>query len=481
MVVAVEWQFNFLRRRFDQLTFSNTFEHFVSAQESYQNLRQHVESFDSSFVSHPALIQAIDSINHQLDLIEDSLMEYIQRVQIISKWATYHLPEYELSTLVNITWDIDQLPLNERNTWVLPHGYSLSNSETDLSKDVEYLKNASRAILTSKYFYSLTRDVVESFAEIRRSTTITLLNVVDPFDTKLVNNLEITVYLIVGLLVSTVLCCFFIVLSGLKQKLKASHVKQKISFPVMVNYTKQYVVSLSILFIVLSMFYFGSLIGFTQLRSLPRLIQDYGTRSALITRSTNDVVSALIDSEQQVHYLNNAKISLHSLTRLHHALVVNHIDDDFKQTELLFDSKFIKNSKAITSVDENHGLHSFLINYINFAELFATQDISIDYSNSSPDLANLLVHFDTLYEMSLEAIDNIHSYSIKQIDFFSTYIMVVFIAFIVVLTTSYVFVFRTMLKDLKEEEVLTLEFLEMIPEGIMSKISGIQSFLATIQ
>ncbi|KAL0244340.1 hypothetical protein GEMRC1_008424 [Eukaryota sp. GEM-RC1] len=249
----------------------------------------------------------------------------------------------------------------------------------------------------------------------------------------------------------------------------------------MVNYTKQYVVSLSVLFIILSMFYFGSLIGFTQLRPLPRLIQDYGTRSALITRSTNDVVSALIDSEQQVHYLNNAKISLHSLTRLHHALVVNHIDKDFKQTELLFDSKFIKNSKAISSLDENHGLHSFLINYINFAELFATQDISIDYSNSSPDLANLLIHFDTLSEMSLEAIDNIHSYSIKQIDVFSTYIMVVFIGFIVVLATSYVFVFRTMLRDLKEEEVLTLEFLEMIPEGIMSKISGIQSFLATIQ
>ncbi|KAL0244208.1 hypothetical protein GEMRC1_008293 [Eukaryota sp. GEM-RC1] len=172
MVVAVEWQFNFLRRRFDQLTVSNTFEHFVSAQESYQTLRQHVASFDSSFVSHPALIQAIDSINHQLDLIDGRLMEYIQRVQIIATLATYHLPEYESSTLVNISWDIDQLPLNERNTWVLPHGYSLSNSETDLSKEVEYSKNTSRAILTSKYFQSLTRDVVDSLAEIRKLSII---------------------------------------------------------------------------------------------------------------------------------------------------------------------------------------------------------------------------------------------------------------------------------------------------------------------
>ncbi|KAL0235129.1 hypothetical protein GEMRC1_001711 [Eukaryota sp. GEM-RC1] len=348
MVVAVEWQFNFLRRRFDQLTFSNSFEHFVSAQESYQILRHHVASFDSSFVSHPALIKAIDSINAQLDLIEDRLMEFIQRVQIISKLATYHLPEYKLSTLVNITWNIDQLPLNERNTWNLPHGYSLSNSEIDLSKEIEYLNNVSRAVLTSKYFHSVTRDVVDSFAEIRRSTTITLLNVIQPFDTKLVHNLEDTVYLVVGLLVSTVLCCFFILISGLKQKLKASHVTQKISFPVMVNYTKQYVVSLSILFIVLSMFYFGSLIGFTQLRPLPRLIQDYGTRSALITRSTNDVVSALVDSDQRAHYLNNAKISLHSLTRLHHALVVNHIDNDFKQTELLLTVNLSRTLKLST-------------------------------------------------------------------------------------------------------------------------------------
>ncbi|KAL0236162.1 hypothetical protein GEMRC1_002744 [Eukaryota sp. GEM-RC1] len=94
-------------------------------------------------------------------------------------------------------------------------------------------------------------------------------------------------------------------------------------------------------------------------------------------------------------------------------------------------------------------------------------------------MANLLDQYDTLSESSLEAIDNIHSYSISRISFFSTYILIVFIAFIVVLSISYVFVFRTMLKDLREEEYLTLEFLEMIPGGIMSKISGIQSYFVT--
>ncbi|KAL0245286.1 hypothetical protein GEMRC1_009365 [Eukaryota sp. GEM-RC1] len=478
-VVNVEWEFNF-RRRFDQLAFSNNFEHFELGEISYQTLLEHVDSLSSTdFVSHPALDNAIESINRQLNLIEDRLMDYIERVQIMSKLATFYLPEYQLSSLVNITWDIDQLPLSERHTWNLPHGYSLTNSETDLTNSDEYLKNVSRAILTSKYFYTLSRDLVESFAEIRRSTTNTLIDIVDPFDAKFVFNLEIAAYLVVALLVATVLCCFFIILSGRKERPKASHVKQKISFPAMNNYTKQYVLSLAILFVILSLFYIGSLIGFTQLRPLPRLIQDYGTRTALVTRIANDVISAFIQPEQQIYYLNNAQIRIRDLLHLHHSLVVNHVDADFHQTKLLFDSKYDDTTRSFSDLDDNHGLHSLIINYINFAELFAIQDSSLDYSNSSPDLVNLLVYFDSIAEMSLESIDNLHTFSINRIAFFSTYVLVVFIAFIVVLSISYIFVFRKMLKDLHEEEFLILEFLEMIPEDILTQEGGIQNFFAT--
>ncbi|KAL0237811.1 hypothetical protein GEMRC1_012285 [Eukaryota sp. GEM-RC1] len=403
----------------------------------------------------------------------------MRRVLVISKLATYHLPEYQLSTLVNTTWDIDQLPLSERNTWKLPHGYSLSNSETDLAKDVEYLKNASRAIVTSKYFYSLTRDLVESFAELRRSTTYTLIYIVDDFDSQFTFNLELSVYLIIALLISSILFCFFILLSGLKERPKASHVKQKISFPAMVTYTKQYIISLSVLFILLSMFYFGSLVGFTQLRPLPRLIQDYGERTALITRTTNDIVSAYVEPEQQRYFLNNAQISLRNLLRLHHSLVVNHVDGDSEQTKLLFDSKLDDYSRSFNTLEDNHGFHNLLINFVNSAELISIQDTSLDFSNSSPDLANLLVDYDTLSEMSLESIDNLHNYSVGRVSFFSTYVMIIFITFIVVLLISYIFVFRKMLKDLQEEELMTLEFLEMIPEDVLSQVSVIQNYFVT--
>ncbi|KAL0238537.1 hypothetical protein GEMRC1_013010 [Eukaryota sp. GEM-RC1] len=335
-VVDLEWQFNFVRRRIDLLTFDDVFVHFALAQNAYQILLQHIVSLRSGeLVSHPAFDDVIDSISHQLDLMDESVSDYVDRVRIISKLATYHLPEYQLSTLVNITWDIDHLPLSERNTWNLPHGYSVSNSETDLENDVEYLKNVSRAILTSKYFYSLTRDLVESFADIRRSTTYTLIETVDEFNDQFTFELQITVYLVIALLISSVIFCFYIIFSGLKEREKAPHIKQKISFPAMVNYSKQYILSLSVLFILLSMFYLGSLIGFTQLRPLPRLIQDYGQRSALITRTTNDIVSAFIEPEQQLYYLNNAQVSYSSLLRLHHSLVVNHVDGDSEQTKLL--------------------------------------------------------------------------------------------------------------------------------------------------
>ncbi|KAL0237804.1 hypothetical protein GEMRC1_012278 [Eukaryota sp. GEM-RC1] len=411
----------------------------------------------------------------ELDLLDDRLSDYVQRALIIAKLSTYHLPEYQLSTLVNITWDIDQLPLSERNTWKLPHGYSLSNSETDLAKDVEYLKNVSRAILTSKYYYSLTRDLLDSFTKLRRMTAEMKRDVVGEYDTSFVFDMALSLYLIIGLLVSVVLFCFFILLSGLKERPKASHVKQKISFPAMVTYTKQYIVSLSVLFILLSMFYFGSFVGCTQLRPLPRLIQDYGERTALITRTTNDIVSAFVEPEQQLYFLNNAQISFRNLLRLHHSLVVNHVDGDSEQTKLLFDSKLDDNSRSFNTLEDNHGFHNLLINFVNSAELISIQDTSLDYSDSSPDLANLLVDYDTLSEMSLESIDNLHNYSFGRVSFFSTYVLIIFIAFIVVLVISYIFVFRKMLKDLQEEESMTLEFLEMIPEDVLSQVSVIQN------
>ncbi|KAL0238466.1 hypothetical protein GEMRC1_012939 [Eukaryota sp. GEM-RC1] len=479
-VVDIEWNFNSIRRRMDLLLFADNFDHFAVGEQSFNNLIGFVELFQSGdLTSHPALDEAVDSISQQLDLIDDQLMDYMRRVLVISKLATYHLPEYQLSTLVNITWDIDQLPLNERNTWNLPHGYCLSNSEADLENDVEYLKNVSRAIMTSKYFYSLTRDLVESFADIRRSTTYTLMETVDEFNDQFTFNMDVAVYFVIALLITLVVFCFFIILSGLKEKPKASHIKQKISFPAMVNYTKQYILSLSVLFTLLSMFYLGSLIGFTQLRPLPRLIQDYGQRSALITRTTNDVVSAFIEPEQQLYYFNNAQVSYSSLLRLHHSLVVNHVDGDSEQTKLLFDSKLDDSSKSFNNLQDHHGLHNLLINFVNSAELFTIQDISLDYSDSSPDLANLLVDYDTLSEMSLESIDNLHNYSISRVSFFSTYVLIIFIAFIVVISISYIFVFRKMLKDLQEEELMTLEFLEMIPEDILSQVAVIRHFFAT--
>ncbi|KAL0238362.1 hypothetical protein GEMRC1_012835 [Eukaryota sp. GEM-RC1] len=479
-VVDIEWHFNSIRRRTELLVFSGKFEHFSMGERLYNNLIGLIASFSSGeLTSHPALNEVVDSISLHLDLIDDKLKDYIWRILVASKLATYQLPQYQSSNLVNITWDIDQLPLSERYTWKLPHGYSLSTSETDLVKGDEYLKNASRAILTSNYFNSLTRDLVESFADIRRTTTSTLKDTVDEFNNQYSFELELSAYLLIALLISVVIFCCLVVLYGLKKTKKAAHVEQKVSFPAMVVYTKQYIVTLSVLFILLSMFYIGSLIGFTQLRPLPRLIQDYGQRSALITRTTNDIVSAFVEPEQQVYYLNNAQISYTNLLQLHHSLVVNHVDGDSEQTNLLFNSKLDDNSRSFNNLEDNHGLHNLLITFVNSAELFSIQDISLNYSISSPDLASLLVDYDTLSEMSLESIDNLHSYSISRVSFFSTYVLIIFIAFIVVISISYIFVFRKMLKDLQEEELMTLEFLDMIPEDALSKVEVIRHFFAT--
>ncbi|KAL0228059.1 hypothetical protein RCL1_004202 [Eukaryota sp. TZLM3-RCL] len=384
-----------------------------------------------------------------------------------------HLPEF---SELDVTWDIPSLSFREQSKWVLPNNLQLTNEADDLALSSEELHELAMAVVSSRDFADFTDKIVDEFNELRSWTMTEIGDILADLVSKERDQIFYSNIAVIVLILFLVIMTIIFYLASIPKKIKHTHIKQRVPIPEIQTYTKQYIVSLTILFLVLLFFFFVSFITISKVEDFPQLLSMAGERTALVSSITADILQHYSIASNYDRFLHFAYQKSDQLILLNRILTNEQLKTSSQQSMLLFHSNYDDYSRDFgNSTGEFHGLHALLLHFaLDVHRMSLRED---DISIGSPLFTDVIENSVPLISACLDSIDYYYNYAVGVIRYYSIMLLSVFIAFVVLLGLVFVFVFWRMLKQLQKAETITLEFLDMIDDEIVAQVDVIRNYL----
>ncbi|KAL0249369.1 hypothetical protein GEMRC1_004601 [Eukaryota sp. GEM-RC1] len=356
--VDAEWNFNSVRRRAHLLPFLGDFDHYLIGNSSYHVLLDLFDWFHTAALNESLLSSVFNEMSDFASGIQPQLDEFVKRFTIAGKLVASLSTVDPIYDFDNVTWNFQDLLLSEEDFWRLPCGdLSLTNDSFDLQRSDEDKLELALCLVSSRHFRSISTGIASQLQKFRQDVATSLLGVSATSLSSFHSSMYLLFNILMALIVLVFFFCLFFIVFGLPERQKETHVQQVISFALVNYFTRQYILSLLALFLILSAFYLGSLFAFSHLRPFPELMMKYGQRSSLPGEITALLANSFVEDSRSEEILDIAFEKNIKLLRLHHSLVVNFIDDDKRQSELLFDTQFPDLKRSYESYEAGHGLH----------------------------------------------------------------------------------------------------------------------------
>ncbi|KAL0239856.1 hypothetical protein GEMRC1_009964 [Eukaryota sp. GEM-RC1] len=433
------------------------------------NLQENLELFSHSQICDDAVLGELCSkILSQSDAISARFPAIMERILIS---ARLKLSSLEIGThnLSHITWTEQS---TSGATWSLPNDLRLSNTDFDLDLDSESKSLLSMAILSSRSYEQMTADVANLFGNLREFTVASLQSLLRDHVNQIRQYSLLVLILIVVVISLSLFLGFYIgiykdfvayLLSGNQNNHGKNIIKQKVNVATVRRFSKHCVYALSVLFVILVLFFSFSVYSFLSLSRYPKYFSDIGRRSALVPMITSQLSRGCADPfsmETAFYYASNYASDL---MKRHHELVPGLIHTGLQQTSLLFDSSDDDFDQLLENFNfEQNGMHSLLYYFVDNVKKFTGKEADIESSCSASHVQTIISTGHLLTKMSIKSIDLFFNFVSDQRHLYSNVLLIIFLSFIVTLVVCYFFVFRKMLSTLEAEEETTLSFLDML-------------------
>ncbi|KAL0241452.1 hypothetical protein GEMRC1_006687 [Eukaryota sp. GEM-RC1] len=373
---------------------------------------------------------------------------YIEDVAITLAASGFDIPEMIIGR--SLEWNFS----NQSDYWHFKTTFDYidwssfySNNSHDLSLTVYNQIRLAQSILVSDIYYQvLIRDYE------------LLVGISVAFDTssaEIIQNSESTFnsnfFSLIGVLF---ISCFLITISIIlfyfslsEQSIKKLHVKEKLVFAAMKVLKIKYILALTFLAVLISLFYYLAI--FMSLESIPRVNSMWlaGERFIMTKRVTgNSLILLDNDSPLQssiVSFIAEQLREKHLQLLFGDDELLGSIGVDLDQDLMLFDSGFSLNSSILTS-----GIHVLFENFIQISRELASFDTVIDGNN--PLLHDLISQSRTLSTLLYESLAVYRDDSQSFLNRFRNLVVIVFFAILVVILLEYFFIFRTMINQLSK-------------------------------
>ncbi|KAL0236569.1 hypothetical protein GEMRC1_003151 [Eukaryota sp. GEM-RC1] len=475
-LIQTEFLFHGIKRT-PQVMAYEEIDYFPRFSGRLDDMRDNMEQLMSSEKCDPKVLGSLcEQIASQSSAISSRLPTIMQRIQISARLKLSAL-NIETHNLSHVTWTEES---TSDPSWTLPWDLALTNTEDDLNKDAEAKSLLAMGLLSSRDYEEMTSDIAGMFNSLR-GLTVNYLTDILKREAGNVDLFSSVVVVAIGLTIAfLIMFAVFFLIAGRKRRDSMSIIQQKVRIASVEKFTKHYVYALTGLFILLLFFFAFSITSFISISSFPEHFTELGHRAALVPVVNTHIARGCSNPEVMNLAFNDALDSASQLLRAHNDLVPLLIKTGNRQSSLLFDTSFEDAERYFSDSDNNHGMHSLLNYFVDNVKKFANQEANIDCSCDGEYFKGILRAGHLLTNMSFHSIDYFFDYISNQRVFFSTSLLIIFIVFVVLLVVCYVFVFRTMLCTLDNEETTTLSFLDMLSDGALQQSNLLKTYLSAL-
>ncbi|KAL0228116.1 hypothetical protein RCL1_004259 [Eukaryota sp. TZLM3-RCL] len=272
--------------------------------------------------------------------------------------------------------------------------------------------------------------------------------------------------------------------SSLTRRLQAcrmNHVKQMVKIHLVKQLLIRAFFAMTIIAVLLTLLSLVSINKISLVQPLPHSLRLAANRLALCSELAYYCSEAVENSNSRDALVDIVLSTARLVRDSHNALLFEPLVPGLQPTvgradlqdELLFAADLVTSNGSL-------GLHVLLDSYLTAAEQFALMVGTAEFNFENPLLSYIYTTLPQVSHYLLDSIDY-YEYEINE-EVKTSYwtVRLIFLLFGLAIIASYVFVFRRMLKDLRDEEESTTMLLDMFPDGALDGVSGVQQFLATI-
>ncbi|KAL0221843.1 hypothetical protein RCL1_001697 [Eukaryota sp. TZLM3-RCL] len=428
-----------------------------------------------------------NSLKLSLNILHEELKSLENTINIVNSvaFSLHNLPLILAPELIDFTWDITSR-----------HDYHLlivsglinslyNNTEFDLnfrSKDSK--KNLITFMLNSRNYYDTVSKIstqrIEYFTQFLTSNIEKLIDVEYEKTILYFYTALFLFFLIIG---SVVLMGLY-VYNQTHTIRESFTIQQTIKIEMTVKFTRQYIVALSILSLLLVAFFVVGFYFLLILQPRPLELTIAGSRLSLVSESLAVYYSMLAEPETSESRVLDLNKRLDDLISAHSNLIYiaqsGLLDASANRyspmTTLLFNTQYNTNFTG----DGNNGLDFLLNRFISMLQSIAKREIS-QLSFNSVETSSLHQMQGPLNSLCLDALDLYLAETTNQVTTFKTVVSAFLVVFIVVALAEYFFVFRNMLCRLQSEEDLSRDLIAMIPSSVTESSSVIRDYIASME
>ncbi|KAL0220749.1 hypothetical protein RCL1_000603 [Eukaryota sp. TZLM3-RCL] len=479
-VIDSEWFFLSIKRRAQIFAYEWEIAHFGP-------MLDHAAQSTSMLtkISSKSLCDGAKEMQHVCDKLSPladtvlSLIHPFTNVASMSAKLKYSTLSSNVDTrLENIEWNISEITVAQRPMFDLPGGLSLTTTNHDMSLSLLERHELAMGLVSTRFFEQTSDTILARFGDMRNLVLDAFAVSFESFFDLISSYNSLVIYLVSAWLVVFSIVVVIVYVSGSPEKVEYSHIKQRIREASIEKYTRQYVVALSGLAIVLLFFVGFSIYAFSSFVSYPQVLTLAGKRAALASGIVSDVVQYSSRPEEAKLVVNRVSEGIEELLRTHNLLVLYQISANEEQESLLFSSNYNDESRSHLNVSAHFGLHSLLVQFVLRSRTFVA-DYRAGNENLYPIVEELVYLGISLEHLSLDSLDIFFKHFESTTQMFSRFAWIIFIIFVALLVISYLASFRVMLKKLEEEEHTTLQFLDMLSDSAAMSVDVIRDFMSS--
>ncbi|KAL0213388.1 hypothetical protein RCL1_007014 [Eukaryota sp. TZLM3-RCL] len=472
--IRSEWFYLSVKRRAQLFAYEKDLSNLAPLITSQSNTKNYLEIFKRRQLCN---LDSLNSICDDLVVLANSLEEQLKLPELahnISIKLKLNTLNQSNSHYNDITWDSQSFSTEEINYFnSLPDGLSLTSSNHDLNLPLSHQESLSMAVVSSRAYEQSVDRVVSTYHLIRSTVISSVSLLITTTLESMTSSIQMNINVVLIVAFCFTLFTVVFVVSGSPKAAEFSHIKQKITISTTKKFTRQYIMALGIIFILLSLFFILSVIAFVSSRENPHNLSLISRRAALVVESLSFLSQFKSRPEVSRLSLTRASESIEKLLKIHHLLMKIQISSTTELEDLTFSSEFSGLSRDNST---QYGLHKNLVNFVLNARSFIHLSRFKELSNSEFD--QIFSIGELLENQVLESIDIMYSHYDLQVEKNRQILLSVFIFFILFLGVSYFGIFRIMLNKLSEEEVATIDFLNMLHDNIIENSTVIRDFLA---
>ncbi|KAL0228245.1 hypothetical protein RCL1_004388 [Eukaryota sp. TZLM3-RCL] len=423
------------------------------------------------------LTRTIDSVASTTDELRD-----LQQTSLALGASGYDLPIALQKLISNHTWDIEDHPdyyIQQELYSHIPVERRWSNKEDDLTKTSDEQQLLSRAVLFSPRYHYLRaaykRRLSRADDELFDGFEDVFNHLFDEtyFDLKTLEALSI------ALALSMTISAVILYLALTPSKKESDHVKQRITVHLVKLLTKHYIVSLSIIGIVLSVFLLFLIYSLLSSRHVAPELNLAGQRLSLVMEALSLVTEAIARPVDRALLRTQLTAILEKLQTVHYKLLFGTAAETGSAGRYVEQDEIIFITNYLNHTDSTPGVSVLVEAFVALGRQFATATTGVSFSLDGYHFLHLYEIANDLSSLLMRSLDVFRSEGLDSVAVFITISRVLFAIFVVTLLVIFFFVFKKMIQRLKDEEEVTLVLLNTIPESVVNEVPLISEFLAS--